>query len=563
MKSSDSFFKNIIDELRVKKFLNEDDKVSPWIERKIDDSLRAKIIAATNFLADESTPLKFRIFFLLNGIDRQPTCGVCGKPVTFDAGKKRFQEFCSIDCAGKSVEVKKRREKTNLERYGDSSNFASISKEDRIKNSKKAQVASVESIKRTYGVSNVMHIAEVKEKHREKMNSKETLEKRAQSIKASCLNRYGVDHHSRKDITNFEKYDDREFIVQNFVENEKFLFQQFLDFFNIEFSTGHHRKFELGIEYPNINDWKYGKKQGEVFDFVRSVYSGKIIQNDRSVISPMELDFVIPEQSLAIEFNGTYWHSNLEDKKYHLKKTKLCEDAGYQLFHIFENEWTDSTKQTIWKSMISNRLGLNKTKIGARKCEIREVSSKDAEMFLNENHIQGSSVSSIRLGLYDKNEELVSLMTFIKSRFDKNFDFEVARFCNKTFVSVVGAFSRLLSHFQKIHSTFSLVSYANRRWTSSNKNVYKSNGAQFISSSDPNYFYVKGNEIHSRLEFQKHKLKNILKEYDENLSERQNCINNGYRAIYDSGNLKYTLSSSINNNDNNITTHFGEKHTCQ
>ena len=41
------------------------------------------------------------------------------------------------------------------------------------------------------------------------------------------------------------------------------------------------------------------------------------------------------------------------------------------------------------------------------------------------------------------------------------------------------------------------------------------------------------------------------------------CINNGYRAIYDSGNLKYTLSSSINNNDNNITTHFGEKHTCQ
>ena len=206
------------------------------------------------------------------------------------------------------------------------------------------------------------------------MNSKETLEKRARSIEASCLNRYGVDHHSRKDITNFDKYDDREFVIQNFVENEKFLFQQFLDFFNIEFSTGHHRKFELGIEYPNINDWKYGKKQGEVFDFVRSVYSGKIIQNDRSVISPMELDLVIPEQSLAIEFNGTYWHSNLDDKKYHLKKTKLCEDAGYQLFHIFENEWTDSTKQTIWKSMISIRLCLNKTKIGAIKCEIREVS---------------------------------------------------------------------------------------------------------------------------------------------------------------------------------------------
>ena len=40
--------------------------------------------------------------------------------------------------------------------------------------------------------------------------------------------------------------------------------------------------------------------------------------------------------------------------------------------------------------------------------------------------------------------------------------------------------------------------------------------------------------------FQKHKLKNLLNEnFDENLSERDNMINNGYRIYYDTGNLVY------------------------
>lgn len=43
---------------------------------------------------------------------------------------------------------------------------------------------------------------------------------------------------------------------------------------------------------------------------------------------------------MAIEFNGVYWHSSgNKDQGYHLMKTKICEDIGIKLIHIWEDEW--------------------------------------------------------------------------------------------------------------------------------------------------------------------------------------------------------------------------------
>ena len=59
-------------------------------------------------------------------------------------------------------------------------------------------------------------------------------------------------------------------------------------------------------------------------------------QRDRSIISPYELDFYIPKYKLAIECNGTYYHSFIvnNDKKYHYNKSRLCEEKGVRLIHI-------------------------------------------------------------------------------------------------------------------------------------------------------------------------------------------------------------------------------------
>jgi len=67
----------------------------------------------------------------------------------------------------------------------------------------------------------------------------------------------------------------------------------------------------------------------------------EFIENTRQIISPLELDFHIPEHNLAVEVNGLYWHSEArgKDENYHLNKTQLCLKQNIRLIHIFEDEF--------------------------------------------------------------------------------------------------------------------------------------------------------------------------------------------------------------------------------
>ena len=108
-------------------------------------------------------------------------------------------------------------------------------------------------------------------------------------------------------------------------------------------------------------------------------YFSEILTGNRVILDGKEIDIYIPEIKLGIEFNGLYWHSEEggKDSKYHLNKTELCESNGIKLIHIFEDEWL--YKKNIVKSRLKNILGLTENKIYARKCEIKEISSRDSK----------------------------------------------------------------------------------------------------------------------------------------------------------------------------------------
>ena len=262
--------------------------------------------------------------------------------------------------------------------------------------------------------------------------------------------------------------------------------------------------------------------------------------NDRTILSGAlnpELDIYIPSKNIAIEYNGLFWHSeNMgKDYKYHLDKTKLCEERGIRLIQIFEDEWL--TKSSIVKNRIKNILGITPYRIYARKCKVKEIESSLSSKFLDKYHIQGNCNSSIRLGLFYKNR-LVSLMTFGKPRFNKSYDWELLRFVTIGSFNVVGAAGKLLNYFRENHNG-SIISYADRRW--SQGNLYLNLGFREIESSAPAYFYTKDHVRYSRVKFQKHKLKDILPIFDENLSEKQNMENNGYMRVWDCGNKVFVL----------------------
>lgn len=80
---------------------------------------------------------------------------------------------------------------------------------------------------------------------------------------------------------------------------------------------------------------------------------------------------------------------------------------------------------------------MTENKIFARKCEIKEISSKESKNFVNQNHIQGNAPSTIKIGLFFK-EKLVSVMTFGKRPMFNSNEYEIIRFCNILNTMVVG-----------------------------------------------------------------------------------------------------------------------------
>ena len=444
--------------------------------------------------------------------------------------------------ATKNKDVRKKIEKTNLEKYGVKTNLMIDECKEQIKQTNLEK----------YGVEYPMQNKEILEKayktNLEKygvmrpLQNKEILDK----LKEDTNNNFGITNLSQQHIKHFENYNE-EFIKENFIKDGYFLQNEFLKYFNVSLENISRSKKRFNISEPS-KELKF-KTQLKIYDFIKSFYDDDVLSNQQTIISPYELDIYIPDKKLAIEFDGLLFHSygkstdyifnkTDEDKNYHLRKTELCESKGIKLFHIFENEWLDPIKREIWKSKIKLELGCIERKLNARDCVIKEVNDKDIKEFLELNHLQGYISSSIRVGLFYK-DELVEVMTFGKSRFNKNFDYELLRNCTKINTIVRGGFSKLLNYFKKNYKG-SIVSYGNRRWTSIINNIYK---GELLNISEPNYFYftVKDLKLMSRVQFQKHKLKDKLENFDPNLSETENMYNNGYRKIYDCGNLVYKI----------------------
>ena len=542
---------------------------------------------ACSFLFNfNSKPLMCELIYALKIIIPQKANGYCLECGTnncvFLNLPKGYRPFCSNKCKIKNPNRKIKTQQTNLKKYGVS--HPSQSKEIKEKTKQtNLKIRGVEApsqcpkVKEKYkqtclekygeihfsktkifkenfakrciekwGVKTNLQHEDTKAKIRETNLKKWGVTNPSQNpniikkIKEVQMSKYGVENIKWLHITNYKNFN-KDFVLENFIKDGKILVLEMMEYFNISKTSVETFFKRHGLEYT-IPKKFFGQTQHFICNSIDT--ENKQI-NNRKIIPPYEIDIFLPDFNLAIEYNGLMFHSrgknsiskfNTPDfpKDYHLKKTQMCEEKGIQLLHIFEGE--DLTK---WKSLINSKIGKN-TKIYARKCILKEITQKECDEFLEKNHLQGSCNASYRYGLFFNNV-LVCVMTFSKSRYNKEYDFELLRFCNLKGYNVIGGASKLLKHFRK-HNNGSIISYANRRW--SNGNLYEKLGFTKISETKPNYFYFSLDEffLQSRLHFQKHKLKNKLEDFDQNLSECENMFNNGYRQIFDCGNLVYVLS---------------------
>jgi very-short-patch-repair endonuclease len=89
------------------------------------------------------------------------------------------------------------------------------------------------------------------------------------------------------------------------------------------------------------NEYIGSMAEQEVFDYIKTIYFGNITRSDRKLIKPLEIDMVLEDIKICIEFNGDYWHSTkiIDDQYYHMDKSKSCISKGFRLLQIKERDW--------------------------------------------------------------------------------------------------------------------------------------------------------------------------------------------------------------------------------
>jgi transposase-like protein len=529
----------------------------------------------------------------------EKTCDQCGK--RFEALKSRNQRFCCGKCSSSFTANDKDRiekiKKTKLERYGDSSyvnvdkakktclekygvDNASKTKEvkDKIQKTMDEKYGGhffttdefKKKTKETLGVDNVSQLDETKQKVKSTVNDRYGVDNVFQSaevkdvIKQSNLERYGVEYPSQSTeikskmdsaykktfynkLNTIHKLNLKvqplfsldEYINTDRRHNYKFKCLKCDSEFSDHIDGGHLPRC---IECYPLN--KGSVCEHEIVDFLKSILGDdRVSTNRRDIIDGKELDIVIEDLKLAIEYDSFYYHSfSHVGKDYHIDKTIACEEKDYRLIHIFEDEWINN--QNVVKSKLKSIIGNDTEKaVYARKCEVKEIDSKLKRTFLESNHIQGSDKSKIKLGLYHE-DELISVMTFSENRValgskSKENEYELSRFA--TSKRVVGAAGKLFKYFTSTYNPTKVTSYADRRFSSLDNTLYDQIGFVLDGITPVNFWYFKNgyNKRHHRFNFRKSLLKNKLNVFDSELTEYENMQMNGYDRIYDCGNLKY------------------------
>lgn len=281
-----------------------------------------------------------------------------------------------------SPEIRKRIEETNLEKFNSKSPFGSKEVQDKIKqtNLDKYGVENVfsseeikDKIKQTnleiFGFENVMQSEEVKSKVRS------TLEQEyggigyaSEIIREKCI-------LTRSE--NLKKYiEDNDLILISSLEikyPEVSLKDIEIQKYQNSYLISKEDMIKALKKDEELKQIGYlSKYEAELHEWLKSIYSGSILLNSKIPDSQLELDFYFPDKKLAIEFNGNYWHSTrFKDKNYHLNKTKLCQEKGIQLIHIFEHEWLSSKE--ICKSLISLALKIDIENTSFHECKIKKI----------------------------------------------------------------------------------------------------------------------------------------------------------------------------------------------
>lgn len=259
------------------------------------------------------------------------------------------------------------------------------------------------------------------------------------------------------------------------------------------------------------------KEETELYNIIQLEFpKKKILRSNRQILNGRELDMYIPENKLAIEYDGVYFHSSAkkDDKFYHLWKTVECEKRGIRLLHILSDEW--ELKRPLVIDLVRKALGKFRN-INASECYVRELSKKEEQVFLDSSHLLGDLKNSILCISLQYDNNTVMCISFTK----RDSDWYIERIAYRRDILVEGGFSTLLKYFfEKYFDDTNLYCSVDRRFESVQD--LRENNFLEISPTNPSATYTK-DFVHR------------YKESDFQKFDEATLLKNGWSKLYDCG----------------------------
>lgn len=299
----------------------------------------------------------------------------------------------------------------------------------------------------------------------------------------------------------------------------------------------------------------------EVYDWL--VSKGlNVLQASRRVLKNLELDIYIPDQQIAFEFNGMYFHSSggnnpsKKQRSYHSTKTTLALQEGIKCYHI----WDDCPDDLMY-SILESKLGLSH-RVYARTLSLQELTPAQGSAFFQESHADGNNSAATKyLALVDTSATVYCCMSLMQRRIQATnvVHWEIGRFANRKHFTVVGGYSKLLKYavgYLKSQGINELVSYCNRDLSPDpNSTFYAKQGFEFLGDTGNIYWYYTNKEIEingksykGRIPRQAVQKQKLLKHFvSHNLpvhsTDTESTLTHrlGLVPVYNSGNFKYIL----------------------
>lgn len=294
---------------------------------------------------------------------------------------------------------------------------------------------------------------------------------------------------------------------------------------------------------PKCFNGKVSENEIIISKYITEELNTSVIRNDRTIISPQEIDILCPDNKLGIEICGVYYHNRKHLRKrglkddeienYHKNKLLKCNEQGIKLLTVFDSLLKE--KDEVFKNIIYRLIKVESIEADSTEeisqsefidlfnkyspCEFYEESFLHYVLKHNKDPVMCFSST------FDRSSKtmIVKNVFIIGNKFVKNF--------HDILVNVIG--------FKKKFIKLLL----DARYFSTN--YFIKNNWKIIEHTDPNFFWIHKNNFNKfNNKFSKEDLMEKLTMFDESKGIYYNMLRNDYDKIYDCGNyvLLYDLT---------------------